>query len=58
MRYDRYEPRAQGAKAMMTHVDEFRPVHNLDSLEKLAEALSTDSRLPQRDLAKWKALAA
>lgn len=40
LRYDEYEPRAQGAKAILPHVDEFRPVHNLDSLAQLADALS------------------
>jgi hypothetical protein len=27
-------------RAMMPHVDEFRPVHNLESLEELIRALS------------------
>jgi len=27
-------------RAMMPHVDEFRPVHNLESLETLIEVLS------------------
>lgn len=40
LRYDAYEPRARGAQAMLPHVDEFRPVHNLESLTQLAAALS------------------
>ncbi len=40
LRYDGFEPRASGIRAIMPFVDEFRPVHNLDSLEKLAAALS------------------
>jgi hypothetical protein len=39
-------------KAMMPHVDEFRPVHNLESLETLIEVLSApDTR--HRMAASW-----
>ncbi len=38
--YDLYEPKAMGARAILPYVDEFRPVHNLESLSALAEALS------------------
>ena len=40
LRYDRFEPRAAGIRAILPHVDEFRPVHHLASLKDLAEALS------------------
>jgi hypothetical protein len=40
LRYEGFEPRSLGMRAMMPHVDEFRPVHNLESLEALIEALS------------------
>lgn len=40
LRFDRYEPRAMGARTILPYVDEFRPVHTLESLEDLAEALS------------------
>lgn len=40
LRYDRFEARAQGIRAMLPHVDEFRPIHNLSSMEMLIEALS------------------
>ena len=40
LRYDRFEPRASGIKAMLPYVDEFRPVHSLDSLEDLARTLA------------------
>jgi uncharacterized protein with von Willebrand factor type A (vWA) domain len=40
LRYDLYEPKAIGARAILPYVDEFRPVHNLESLAALAEALS------------------
>ncbi|MGI9414238.1 MAG: VWA domain-containing protein, partial [Hyphomicrobiales bacterium] len=42
LRYDRFEPMAAGIKAILPHVDAFRPVHNLESLEALADALSAD----------------
>jgi uncharacterized protein with von Willebrand factor type A (vWA) domain len=40
LRYDGFEPRAAGVKAMLPHVDDFRPVHNLASIEILVKALS------------------
>jgi len=40
LRYDLYEPKAIGARVILPYVDEFRPVHNLESLDALAEALS------------------
>jgi uncharacterized protein with von Willebrand factor type A (vWA) domain len=40
LRYDRFEPKSLGIKALLPHVDEFRPVHNLDSLAALIETLS------------------
>jgi uncharacterized protein len=39
LRYAGFEPRARGVRALLPHVDEFRPVHNLESLEQLAAAL-------------------
>ncbi len=40
LRYEGFEPRSLGMKAMLPHVDEFRPVHNLESLESLVEVIS------------------
>ncbi len=39
LRYDAFEPKAAGIRAMLPHVDSHRPVHNLDSLASLAAAL-------------------
>ena len=39
LRYEAFEPRAAGVRAILPHVDEHRPVHDLHSLEQLAEAL-------------------
>ena len=44
LRYDQFEPRAQGIRALLPHVDEHRPVHNLVSLEALAAALAQSGR--------------
>lgn len=51
LRWDGYEPRSQGARAMMPHVDDFRPVHNLESLGALTAVLSREParRLEGRD---------
>ena len=39
LRYEGFEARPAGIKAMLPHVDDFLPVHNFDSLTALAEAL-------------------
>lgn len=39
LRFDGFEARARGVKAMLPHVDEFRAVHNLGSLEDLVDSL-------------------
>jgi uncharacterized protein with von Willebrand factor type A (vWA) domain len=54
LRYGGYEPKSQGNKAMLPHVDEFRPVHNLESLAGLIGALSVDKPVGQdRKLSGW-----
>ncbi|MEM9192014.1 MAG: VWA domain-containing protein [Myxococcota bacterium] len=40
LRYERFEVRAGGVRAMHAHIDDFLPVHNLQSLEQLAEVLN------------------
>ncbi|MBS0531496.1 MAG: VWA domain-containing protein [Proteobacteria bacterium] len=49
LRYDGFEPKAQGIKMMLPHVDEFRPVHNLSSIEGLIAALSSAPMPHRRD---------
>jgi uncharacterized protein with von Willebrand factor type A (vWA) domain len=39
LRFEGFEPKARGIRAILPHVDDFRPVHNLESLSQLAEAL-------------------
>ena len=53
LRYDAYEPRTRGAAALMPHVDEFRPAHNLDSLEDLAAALGREPARRQEGVSEW-----
>ncbi|HVC61031.1 MAG TPA: VWA domain-containing protein [Acetobacteraceae bacterium] len=40
LRWAGFEPKSQGIRAMLPYVDEFRPVHNLDSLRALVALLS------------------
>jgi uncharacterized protein with von Willebrand factor type A (vWA) domain len=40
LRFSGFEAKAQGIKMMLPHVDEFRPVHNLSSIQELIAALS------------------
>ncbi|HEX3215578.1 MAG TPA: VWA domain-containing protein, partial [Aestuariivirgaceae bacterium] len=52
LRFDRFEASAAGIRTMLPHTDEFRPVHNLRSLEDLAEALSYSAR-PEHASRRW-----
>jgi uncharacterized protein with von Willebrand factor type A (vWA) domain len=45
LRYDQFEARPAGIRAMLPYVDEFLPVHNLESLKQLA---ATFARRPTR----------
>jgi uncharacterized protein with von Willebrand factor type A (vWA) domain len=40
LRYEGFEPKSVGIRAMLPHVDEFRTIHNLDSLRDLTRILS------------------
>jgi hypothetical protein len=41
LRFDGFSARAQGVRAILPHVDAFRPIHNLASMADLCETLST-----------------
>lgn len=58
LRYDAFEPRSIGVRAIMPHVDEFRSVHNLDSLKALADVLSRPAGRCVEGMAKWREMAA
>lgn len=54
LRFDGFEAKARGIRAMLPHVDEFRPVHSLEAMADLCAALSeknTDIADPRRWLA-------
>lgn len=56
LRFQDFEPTAAGVRALLPHVDEHRPVHDLASLEALAEALARPGvRMPRgrRPAAPW-----
>jgi uncharacterized protein with von Willebrand factor type A (vWA) domain len=40
LRFSGFEARAKGIRAMLPHVDELRPIHNLESIADLVRALS------------------
>jgi uncharacterized protein with von Willebrand factor type A (vWA) domain len=44
LRFDGFSAKAQGLRAMLPHVDEFRPIHSLKSMAELVKALSGDGR--------------
>ena len=50
LRYEGFQPKSRGVKAMLPHVDEFRTVHNLNSLADLAESLARPA--PRREEAR------
>ncbi len=43
LRYDGFEAKASGVRALLPHVDEFRPVHSLNSIRALCEALDAET---------------
>lgn len=59
LRFDGFEARARGVRAMLPHVDDLRSIHNLQSVSDLAQALSGDGSragdprrfLPERSMA-------
>lgn len=53
LRYEKFEARPAGVRAMLPHVDLFLPVHNLDSLLDLAKALS-GPMTRQQEMRAWK----
>jgi len=58
LRYDRFEPKSLGVKAILPFVDDFRPVHNLNSLTELADALNRTGPRDSAEMAEWRRRAA
>jgi hypothetical protein len=40
LRFEGFEAKAKGIQTLLPHVDEFRPIHNLESMAELCRALS------------------
>jgi uncharacterized protein with von Willebrand factor type A (vWA) domain len=53
LRYDAYEPKSMGARAIMPHIDDFRPVHNLASLADLGAVLAAPGRRRMEGVSRW-----
>jgi uncharacterized protein with von Willebrand factor type A (vWA) domain len=54
LRYDAFEPKSLGMRAILPHVDEFRPMHNLASLDELADHLTRPSPRRLEAAAMWR----
>lgn len=52
LRYEKFEPKAAGMRALLPNVDELRPVHNLESLEDLCAALLAPASRPRAGAGK------
>jgi uncharacterized protein len=52
LRFDGFSAKAQGVRAMLPHVDAFRPIHNLASMADLCNALS-GGRGMEKDPKTW-----
>lgn len=55
LRYDGFEAKARGIRALLPHVDELRPIHSLASVEQLVDAL--DGRADPPDFRHRRAVA-
>eukprot|EP00903_Cladosiphon_okamuranus_P001747 g1745.t1 len=54
LRFDGFEAKAKGIRAMLPHVDEFRAVHSLDAVADLVAALSGNSGITAKtDPRRW-----
>ncbi|MDE2362829.1 MAG: VWA domain-containing protein [Hyphomicrobiales bacterium] len=53
LRYSEFQAKASGVRAMLPHVDEFRPIHNLQSMADLVKALAEEKNSASTDPRKW-----
>jgi len=58
LRYDGFEPRAAGIRAILPHVDDFRQVHNLAALAQLTDILSRPPARQAEGVTQWQRQAA
>jgi uncharacterized protein len=52
LRYQGFEAKAKGVQTMLPHVDELRPIHNLQSMAELCRALSAEG-VPAGGASDW-----
>lgn len=52
LRFDGFEAKARGIRAILPHVDEFRPIHNLESMTDLVRSLA-DHHVRTADPKTW-----
>ena len=57
LRWEGCAPLAAGSRAIIRHVDDFRPVHNLESLGQLAAALARIGPCREEGLTTWQGMA-
>ena len=53
LRYEEFAPKPTGVKAILPHVDEFRPIHSLESMDQLVNALSETNLQSRFNMAPW-----
>lgn len=53
LRYEGFQPIASGMKAILPHVDDFRSIHNLDTLTGLTKALSHPGPRQAEGVTQW-----
>ena len=53
LRFEGFEPKSQGIRAILPHVDEFRPVHNLESLTELIDVLNSQLVRRKEGITEW-----
>ncbi len=53
LRYDGFEPKSAGIRAMLPHVDDFRTVHNLESLEQLGAVFAQPGTRQEKSVTRW-----
>jgi uncharacterized protein len=54
LRYEKFEARPAGVRAMLPHVDLFLPVHNLQTLIDLAKALNDPATRANQEKRAWR----
>ena len=53
LRFDGFAPKSLGVRAILPHVDDFRTVHSLDSLEQLADAIGRPALRRREGMEGW-----